>query len=236
MEPYNLNGYTTYSEASAEPLYSYTAKTFAWMFAGLLVTFLTAIAGYATGAVIYVFAIPYGHFILLLAELGVVIFLSARVNKLSVGAARALFFAYAILNGVTFSAYFLIYDMLSLVMVFGLTAVYFGLMAMIGYFVKVDLSRMRNVLFGGAIFLAVFWVLSMFLNLSGFETIACMIGIVIFLGYTAYDTQKIKAYYEYYSNDAAMASKASVFSALALYLDFINIFIYLLRILGKRRN
>ena len=70
----------------------------------------------------------------------------------------------------------------------------------------------------------------------GFETIACMIGIVIFLGYTAYDTQKIKAYYEYYGNDAAMASKASVFSALALYLDFINIFIYLLRILGKRRN
>lgn len=164
------------------------------------------------------------------------VFLSARVHKLSVGAARTLFFAYAILNGVTFSVYFLIYDMLSLVMVFGLTSVYFGLMAMIGYFVKVDLSRMRNVLLGGAIFLAVFWVLSMFLNLSGFETIACMIGIVIFLAYTAYDTQKIKAYYEYYGNDSVMASKASVFSALALYLDFINIFIYLLRILGKRRN
>ena len=210
MESYNLNGYTTYSEINAEPLYRYTAKTFAWMFAGLLLTFLTAIAGYATGAIIYVFAVPYGHFILLLAELGVVVFLSARVHKLSVGAARGLFLAYAVLNGVTFSVYFLLYDMLSLVMIFGLTSVYFGLMAMIGYFVKVDLSRMRNVLLGGAIFLAVFWVLSMFLNLS--------------------------AYYEYYGNDAAMASKASVFSALALYLDFINIFIYLLRILGKRRN
>ena len=151
MESYHLNGYTTYSEANAEPLYSYTAKTFAWMFAGLLATFLTAIAGYATGAVIYVFAVPYGHFILLLAELGVVVFLSARVHKLSVGAARALFFTYAILNGVTFSVYFLLYDMLSLVMVFGLTAVYFGLMAMIGYFIKVDLSRMRNVLLGSMV-------------------------------------------------------------------------------------
>ena len=236
MESYNLNGYTTYSESNVEPLSSYTAKTFAWMFAGLLLTFLTAIGGYITGAVIYVFYVPYAPFILLLAELGVVVFLSARIQKLSVGAARALFFTYAILNGVTFSVYFLIYDMLSLVMVFGLTSVYFGLMAMVGYFVKVDLSKMRNVLLGGAIFLAVFWVLSMFLNLSGFETAACMIGIVIFLGYTAYDTQKIKAYYEYYGNDAAMASKASIFSALALYLDFINLFIYLLRILGKRRN
>lgn len=236
MESYHLNGYTTYSESNAEPLYSYMAKTFAWMFAGLLLTFLTALAGYATGAIAYVFYVPYGPFLLLAAELGVVTFLSVRVQKLSVGAARALFFAYAVLNGVTFSVYFLIYDMLSLVMVFGLTSVYFGLMALIGYFVKTDLSKIRNMLSGGIIFLAVFWILSMFLNLSGFETAACMIGIVIFLAYTAYDTQKIKAYYEYYSGDSSVAAKASVFSALALYLDFVNLFIYLLRILGRRKN
>ena len=68
------------------------------------------------------------------------------------------------------------------------------------------------------------------------DQILCTLGVILFLAYTAYDTQKIKAYYEYYGNDAAMASKASIFSALALYLDFINIFLYLLRILGKRRN
>lgn len=236
MNTFGTDNYASYGTYAAEPLYAYTAKTFGWMFAGLLATFLTAVGGYMTGAIIYVFYVPYGHFILLLAELATVVFLSARIQKLSVNAARTLFFVYAILNGITFSVYFLIFDLVSMVMVFGLTAVYFGLMAMIGYFTKTDLSRMRNFLFGGALFLAVFWVLSMFLNLSGFETIACLLGIVIFLGYTAYDTQKIKACYEYYGNDAAMASKASIFSALQLYLDFVNIFIYLLRILGKRKN
>ncbi len=235
MNTFDNNGYTSYTY-SAEPLSVYTAKTFGWMFAGLLTTFLIAMAGYITGAILYIFYVPYVTYLLLFAELGVVVYLSARIEKLSPGTARALFFAYSILNGIVFSVYFLIFDLLSLVMVFGLTAVYFGLMALIGYFTKTDLSRLRPLLFGGAAFLAVFWLVSMFLNLSGFETIACMVGILIFLGYTAYDTQKIKAYYLHYSADEEMAAKASIFSALALYLDFINIFVYLLRILGKRKS
>ncbi len=235
MNTFDSNGYTSYTY-SAEPLSVYTAKTFGWMFAGLLLTFLTAMAGYVTGAILYIFYVPYLTYVLLFAELGVVIYLSARIERMSVGTARTLFFAYSVLNGIVFSVYFLIFDLVSMVLVFGLTAVYFGLMAMIGYFTKTDLSRMRPLLFGGAVFLAIFWLLSMFLNLSGFETIACMVGILLFLGYTAYDTQKIKAYYLHYSANEERAAKASIFSALALYLDFINIFIYLLRILGKRKN
>ena len=88
----------------------------------------------------------------------------------------------------------------------------------------------------GLLFLAGFWLLSMFINLSQFEMIACALGIFLFLGYTAYDTHKIKEFYAYYSQDGVMLEKAAVFSALALYLDFINLFVYLLRVLGRRRN
>ena len=85
------------------------------------------------------------------------------------------------------------------------------------------------------LFLAVFWIAAMFINLEKFEIVACTIGIFVFLVFTAYDTQKIKAYHQAYSHDPEMAKKASIFAALQLYLDFINLFIYLLRVLGKRK-
>ncbi len=218
-----------------EPLSRYTAKTFGWMFLGLLVTFAVAMTGYMTGLVWYVFAIPYAVFALAIAELLVVLFLSARITKMSVGMARGLFLFYAVLNGVVFSAYFLIYEMPSLVFVFGATALFFGIMALVGYVTKADLSNLRNFLVGAAVFLMVFWILSMFLNLQRFEMIACTIGIFIFLVFTAYDTQKIKAFHQAYGYDPQMAKKASIFSALQLYLDFINLFIYLLRVLGRKK-
>ena len=120
MESMNLNG-QPYS-ASLNPTESvgrYTAKTFGWMFAGLMLTFLVAYAGYVTGAVLYVFAVPYLYLILGIAEILVVIFLSARIQKMSVATARVLFFTYALLNGIVFSAYFLLYSMTSLILVFG---------------------------------------------------------------------------------------------------------------------
>lgn len=236
MDYNSMNQPYVYSESNtAEPLSRYTAKTFAWMFAGLMVTALVAFFGYATNTVIYVFTIPYAYLLLGIAEIAVVLFLSARIQKMSVGMARVLFFAYAILNGVVFSAYFLIYEMGSLILVFGATSVFFGAMAAIGYFTHTDFSRFRNFLFAGLIFLAAFWILSIFLPLGQFELIVCYIGIFIFLGFTAYDTQKIKAYHQFYSQNPEMAAKASVFSALQLYLDFINLFIYILRIVGRRK-
>lgn len=226
----------TYSDSySAEPLSRYTAKTFGWMFAGLLITFAIAYFGYATNTILYVFTIPYSYLLLGAAEIAVVLFLSARIQKMSVGTARTLFFLYSILNGIVFSAYFLIYDMLDLIIVFGATSIFFGAMAVIGYTTHTDFSRFRNLLTGGLIFLAVFWILSMFLNLGRFETIVCYIGIFIFLGFTAYDTQKIKEYHQHYSSNPEMATKASIFSALQLYLDFVNLFIYIIRIVGRRK-
>lgn len=157
---------------AAEPLNRYVAKTFGWMFAGLLTTFLISVIGYATGAII---------------------------------------------------------------LVFGATSLFFGIMALLGHFTNADFSRVRPFLMGGLVFLLVFWVLSMFLNLSAFETAVCYIGIFIFLAFTAYDTQKIKAYHQYYSQNPAMAAKASIFSALQLYLDFVNLFLYLIRLMGRRK-
>lgn len=221
---------------ASEPIGIYTAKAFLWMFLGLLTTFAVAFFGYATGTILYVFAIPYFHIVLLVVELGVVMFLSARLHKLRVGTARALFFVYAAINGVVFSAYFLIFSMLSLILVFAMTAVYFGAMALYGYRTKTDLSRIRPILVGGLIFLIVCGLLSLFLPLGAVDRVVCLIGVAIFLAFTAYDTQKIRTLYNAYQYDQAMLERASIYSALELYLDFINLFLYLLRFLGKSKK
>lgn len=213
----------------------YTAKTFLWMFLGLLVTFGISLGMFMTGAIRVVYSIPGIHFGLLIAELLVVIVLSARIQKMSVTAARLMFFLYAALNGVVFTTFLVAYGLGSVLNVFGLTALYFGALAIFGYVTKADLSSIRSILFSGLIFLIIMGFLSMFFPMSQFETIICLIGIAIFLGYTAYDTKKIRAYYEYYAGDREMLERASIFSALQLYLDFINLFVYLLRILNKRR-
>lgn len=219
----------------AESLGRYTAKTFGWMFAGLLITFLVAFFGYFTGTIIYVVTMPSAFLILAGVELVVVFYLSARITKMSVFTARALFFLYAVLNGVVFSAYFLMFRMLDLILVFAATSVFFGIMAVLGLVTNADFSKIRPFLTAGLIFLIAFWLLSMFINLSQFETVVCTIGIFIFLVFTAYDTQKIRALHSYYSGNPEMAAKASIFSALQLYLDFINLFLYLIRILGRRK-
>ncbi len=213
----------------------YTSRTFGWMFFGLMVTFILAYTSYSTGFIIQILSIPYLYYILPLAEIALVIWLSSRIHKISIVAAQSLFFVYALLNGLTFAVYFLIYDVASMIYVFSATAALFGVMAVYGYFTKRDLSKWRSVLFFGLITLIGFWIFSMFINLSQFETIICLLGIVIFVGFTAYDTQKIKAFYEFYYNDTQMLEKASIISALQLYLDFINLFIYLLRFLGRRK-
>ncbi len=240
MEPNNnlySNDYGGYGYAAPEiTLSQYVVRTFTWMFIGLLVTFGIAYGGYATGMILYVFTVPYLPIILLVAEVALVMILAACIQKLSVGAARALFIGYAILNGVVFSVYFLLFELTSLILIFAMTALYFGVFALYGHCTKRDLSGLRPILVGGLIFLLVVGLLSMFLPLGALDRIICLIGVAIFLGFTAYDTQKIKSFYAYYSTDGAMLEKASVFSALQLYLDFVNIFLYLLRFMGKRKN
>lgn len=219
-----------------ETLGQYVAKTYLWMFAGLFVTFGIALAGYVTGAILYVFQVPYATLALTGLELLTVIWLSARIHKLSVGAARGLFLFYAALNGVVFSMYFLIFGVVEMVFVFAATALFFGMMAGVSLIFKLDLSGIRPLLVGGLLFLILFGLLSMFLNLGSFETVLCYAGIVVFLGFTAYDTTKIRDNYQIFSADPELLQKASVFSALQLYLDFINLFLYIIRLMNRNRK
>lgn len=238
MEPYyDENGYFSAEVAEQEPLPTYMAKTFGWMGLGLLTTFAVAVAmcaGYIANILPDFFYSGAFPFVVLIAEVVVVIALSARMSKMSPNAVRVMFFAYALLNGLTFSVIFLAYNVMTLVLVFGMTMLYFGGMALYGYLTKTDLTKFGPLLFGGVIVLGVFWLLSMFLNLSGLETVMCIVGIVIFMGYTAFDVQRIKKFHAASGDDIAMAQKLSIYGALQLYLDFINLFLYLLRLFGRR--
>ena len=228
--------------ARQETLGHYTAKTFGIMFLGLLVTF--ALAAYLSmtfnGQFLLLralYAFPYAHLVILVAQLVVVIAMSAMIQKLSPAAATACFFVYSVLTGLTFSVVFLAYEVTSLALVFGFTALYFGGMAVFGYLTHIDLSRIRTVLMGGLIAIIIANLLMLLIpGLQVMDRVLCTIGIIIFLGFTAYDTQKIKAYYYGFQGDDAMLKKASVISALELYLDFINLFLYLLRLFGKSKD
>ena len=237
----NWNQMNQYSfDSSYAPgltLNQYIARTYAWMFVGLTITFLLAWAMSASGAVFtLLIAFPQIAMILLIAELAVVFIFSARVHKNSVGVSRVLFVIYSVLNGVVFSVIFVVFEVTSLIAIFGLTALFFGGFALYGRFTKTDLSRLRPLLIGGLIFLLVAGVLSLFIDMSGLERLICTIGIVVFLCLTAYDNQKIKANYQFFYHDAVMLQKASIYSALELYLDFLNLFLYLLRFLGRSKN
>ncbi len=230
-----MNGLNYSMQDNNETLNSYATKTFLWMFGGLMATFITAIMMYASGIWAAIFSVPYLAVILLIAEMLVVITLSARINKLKSTTAVVLFFVYAILNGVVFSTFFVMYDLVFLIFVFGITALFFGGLACYGFVTKKDLTKLGPILIGGLIFMMIFYVFALFINLEAFDIVISFIGLALFMGLTAYDTQKIKMYYNAYGTDSEMAKKTSIICALQLYLDFINIFIYLLRILGRKR-
>lgn len=227
--------YSSFGE-SRDSIASYTAKTYGWMFLGLLTTFVAAAAIYFTGFYIPLCTAMNGllPFVLALIELGVVIYFSARIHKIPVATARMLFFVYALLNAVTFSTILAVYSLESLIIVFAMTSLYFGVMAVYGYVTKADLTRIGPVLMFGLVALIVMMILSFFI--PGMNTGMCLVGIVVFLGFTAYDTQMIRRNYNYYSGNPELLQKASIISALQLYLDFINLFLYLLRLFGNRNN
>ncbi|MGE4275743.1 MAG: Bax inhibitor-1 family protein [Lawsonibacter sp.] len=225
-------------EGQLETLGQYTAKTFLWMVLGLMVTFGVAMVCWMTNATVWALTnIPYVHMIVLVATLFLSFTMASRIERMTVGTAKGMFLAFSTLFGFTMSIYLLIFQLGSLIFVFLATAVYFGALAGYGYLTHRDLSGLRPILMFGLIFLILFGIITMFIpTFTMLDQAACLIGVAIFLGFTAYDTQKIKAYYQYYAGYPDMLAKASVFAALQLYLDFLNLFLYLLRFLGNRRN
>ena len=228
---------------SASPfgtLSEFMSKSFGWMFAGLLVTFGVGMGAVASGLIFPI--INSGLFIFTsIAELVMVFVLSARVQKLQPSTATALFFGYAVLNGINLSSIFLVYDYGTLILAFLVGAVYFGVMAVYGNVTDRDLTGWGPKLMGGLVALIVCALMGSLLSMFGLnfgiaDLLLCAVGLLIFMGLTAYDTQMLKYYYSYFGGDAAMLHKASIIGALNLYLDFINIFLYIVRMLGRRNN
>ena len=195
-----------------------------------------------TGAVAYVVNAQFGQalygsplmYVLIFAPLALVFFLSFRIEHLSVSTARALFFVYAGLLGASLSIIFAIYTDASITRVFFVSAASFGALSLWGYTTQRDLTGMGSFLMMGLIGVVIASLVNIFLKSSGLDWIISVVGVLVFAGLTAYDTQKIKESYVA-SDDGTMAGKKAVMGALRLYLDFINLFIMLMQLLGNRR-
>ena len=238
---YNRYDTISYAESPFGTLNQFVAKTFGWMFAGLLVTFAAAVGTVSTGVFVMLFNTGL-VFALTIAELILVLVLSARITKLQPSTATAMFFVYAVLNGINLSVYFIAYDLGTLILAFLVGAVYFGVMAVYGANTQRDLLGWAPKLMGGLVALIVTALVGGLFGLLfgisfGFlDVVYCGLAVLLFMGMTAYDTQMLKYHYAYFGGDAAMLQKASIFGALNLYLDFINIFLYIVRILGRSRD
>lgn len=234
FDPYGVDRGHSYAEEQY-PLDLYMSNTFLWMFLGLMITFGVAILCWMTG--ITVFTVSAGaQTIILILQLVVVIVMGARVEKLSVGTAKGCFLLYSLLTGLTISVYLYLFDLMSMVFIFLATAVFFAVLGCYGR-MSGNLEGIRPVLVGGLILLIVYGILSWVIpGLRGFDRLMSLVGIAVFLGFTAYDVRMIQNYYYYYRGYPDMLEKASIFAALQLYLDFINLFLYLLRFMGKRKD
>ena len=213
-------------------------KVYVWMALALVVSGLTAY--YVAGSeqmLMAIFGNQITFWVLAIAEFGLVIGLTAALKKFSFPLAACMFLLFSILNGVTLSAIFVVYTMSSIATTFFVTAGTFAAMAFIGYTTKKDLTKIGGILLMALIGLIIASVVNIFLKNSMMDIVISAIGVLIFVGLTAYDAQKIKEMMLDCGTEVNdFTQKLAVFGALSLYLDFINLFLYLLRFLGKQRS
>lgn len=213
-------------------------KVYQFMALGLIITALTAYFTAATPAMIRFF---YGSraplIIAAVVEIGLVLYLGFAINKISAGTALTLFLLYSFVNGLTLSILLLVYTQASVYQAFFTAAGMFGVMSVYGLFTKKDLTGMGSFLIMGLFGIIIASLINIFVRSSGMEIVISIMGIIIFMGLTAYDTAKIKQLSMTVNGaDSSALTKIAVIGALQLYLDFINLFIYLLRIFGKQRD
>ena len=235
-----FENYAPYSAGvdSLETVNAIFRKVYQFMAMGLI---LTALAAYLTASSPSMISLLYSSsapmIIIAVAEIGLVIWLGAGINKLSAGAAINIFFVYSILNGLLCSSVLLVYTGESVSKAFLSTAGMFGAMSIYGLYTQRDLTGMGSFLRMGLFGLIIAMVINLFMRSSAMELYISIFGIIIFLGLTAFDTAKIKAMANMVdSRDENMTGKVAVLGALALYLDFVNIFLYLLRLFGRQRD
>ena len=217
-----------------EGLRTYMLRVYNYMASALLLTGIVALGVAQSPALLHaIFGTPL-QWVVMLAPLGLVMFLGFRINQMSVQAAQATFWAYAALLGVSISFIFVVYTGASVARIFFITSAAFGGLSLYGYSTKRSLSGFGSFLVMGLIGLVIAMVVNMFLQSPAMMYIISVAGVLIFAGLTAYDTQQIKEMY-YESDSSEVAVKKSVMGALRLYLDFLNLFLMLLQLFGNRR-
>jgi uncharacterized protein len=239
---YAASGYPTRTAGAVDAgLRSYMLGVYNYMAAGVA---LTGIAAYLTWS----FAVadgqltPFGQalytsplkWVVMLAPLAFVFFLSFRVDKMSVGAAQATFWLFAAVMGVSLSSIFMVFTGQSITQIFFVTAATFGALSLWGYTTKRDISGWGSFLFMGLVGIIIASVVNIFLQSSALQFAMSAIGVLVFAGLTAYDTQRIKDTYYTVAGNAELAAKTAIMGALSLYLDFINMFMMLLNLFGQR--
>ena len=222
-----------------EGLRAYMLKVYNLMALGLAITGVAAYGTYALAVsnpafANLLFASPL-RWVIMLAPLALVFFLSFRINSMSVGAAQATFWGYAALMGLSLSSIFIVFTGESIVQTFFIAAASFGALSLYGYTTKKDLSGMGSFLIMGLFGLIIASLVNIFLQSSAMGFAISVIGVLIFAGLTAYDTQKIKEMY-FDGDDVVVAGRKAIMGALTLYLDFINLFMFLLQFLGNRNE
>ena len=232
----NLQRRTT-ADASASAVSEYMNQVYMWMTVGLCLTaFIAWRTASSEAALHFIFGNPLVFYGLLIAQLGVVVALSAAVNRLSATTVTAMFLLYSMLTGVTLSSIFAVYTTGSISNAFFITAGTFGVMSVYGKVTKRDLTEMGSFLIMGLFGLIIAMVVNMFLRNPMMDFIISGCGVLIFTGLIAYDTQKLlKIGTSIPLGDAAALRRGAIMGALTLYLDFINLFLHILRLLGKRR-
>ncbi|MFH1653849.1 MAG: Bax inhibitor-1/YccA family protein [Pseudomonadota bacterium] len=214
----------------------FVTKVYMWMCAALLTT--AGVSYYVVSNPQVLQAIIYNQvlfFGLIIAEFAIVIAISAAINRLSATTATALFFLYSALTGATLSIIFVAYTRESLVNTFLITAGTFGAMSFYGYVTKKDLTSIGNLCFMGLIGVIVASIVNIFFKSTFIQMITTYVGVLVFVGLTAYDTQKIKQMGPAFKEGSEEQQKGAILGALRLYLDFINLFLMLLRLFGRRR-
>ena len=204
------------------------SKMFGWLFIGLLITF---VSGYALSLneMVLNSVLAIGIIPIIVIELVVAVLMGFRIQKMKPLTAKICYILYSVVTGVTFSTIFITFEMSSIIMVFLITALLFGLLAAYGYFTKRDVTKIGNMLFGALIAIIIISIVNIFLRSSSIELGISIISVIIFMGYVIYDMNNIKYLLSSLDDD-----KASVYGAFQLYLDFINIFIRLLELFGKK--
>jgi len=242
----------TSAPAVDEGLRSYMMRVYNYMASGLFITGLAALATFwmsvttdpsmavarvgdimLTNVGYAVFVSPL-KWVIILAPLAMVFFLSFRIQKMSVSAAQTAFWAFSLLMGLSLASIFLVYTHNSIARVFFITAISFGALSLWGYTTKRDLSGWGSFLFMGLIGIIVASLVNIFLASSAMQFVISVIGVLVFAGLTAYDTQQIKEMY-YEGDSTATAGRKAIMGALRLYLDFINLFMMLLQLFGNRQ-